>query len=428
MNQLLEHNHSLKMLFSSLTPGSDRAELKSKVCLDQIDKVLRSVLSIEDMRQAGSFFTGDELATEVVRGFSAPVNSQSVVLDPTCGAGNLLIACSRLLGVRELLSETLVQWGGVLRGYDLYASFVESTKLRLILEAINRGCRPDCTVEEAMELLPGIKTLDAMSVSSANVADVTHIIMNPPFSIWESPKRDFWRAGKVNAAAVIFEHYASILPSDCCVNAILPEVLRSGSRYGDWRNFVEAHIAGAATIMGRFNSKTDVDVFTLLGERCLLGHEIDWHINTDSEYPPLSEFFDVSVGRLVAYRDPEEGESYPYIHPRNVPLWETVRQFDERRKFQGTVIQPPFVVVRRTSRPNDRFRAAGAIIVGDEPVAVENHLIIIKPKSNKVEDCKIMLRVLKSPQTNKFLNDRIRCRHLTVVAVKQIPYIRVDCP
>jgi hypothetical protein len=426
MNQLLDHNNSLKMLFSSLTQGYDIAELEAQVSLDEIDKVLRRVLSIADMRQSGCFFTGDELATEVASSFQEPITRQSVILDPTCGAGNLLIACSRLLGVSELLSETLEQWGRMLRGYDLYPSFVESTKLRLILEAINQGSRPDCSVEEALELLVGVETLDAMSASITQVARVTHVIMNPPFSIWESPKRDFWRQGKVNAAAVIFEHYSRILPDNCNICAILPEVLRSGSRYGDWRNFVETRVAGTTKVIGQFNSKTNVDVFTLYGKQCLLDNAIDWHINTDSNYIPLSNSFDVSVGRLVAYRDPEEGESYPYIHPKNVPLWKTIDQFSERRRFLGTVIHPPFVVIKRTSSPSDKFRASGAIIAGKEPIAVENHLIIVKPKSNMVADCRALLNVLKSPQTNNFLNSRIRCRHLTVDAVKQIPYKQVD--
>lgn len=425
MNQLSDHNHSLRTLFSSLSSGFDATKLKTQVNLDQIDKILRSVLSIEDMRQAGTFFTGDELATEVVRGFSKPITNQSVILDPTCGAGNLLIACSRQLDVYELLSDTLQEWGRVLRGYDLYSSLVELTKLHLVLEAVNRGCRSDCSVGEALELLIGIESLNTMASSKVQVGDVTHVIMNPPFSIWASPKRDFWRKGKVNAAAVIFEHFLNILPAECEISAIFPEVLRSGSRYNDWRNFVDSRIVGKIQIVGRFNAKTDVDVFTLQGRLCLSDQVLDWHIEgVVGGIIPIADYFDVSVGRLVAYRDPEEGESYPYIHPKNVPLWKTVRQFSERRRFRGTVIKPPFVVIRRTSSPTDRFRASGAIIVGRELVAVENHLIIIKPKSNTIAACKMLLQVLKSSQTNEFLNDRIRCRHLTVGAVKQIPYMK----
>ncbi|MFZ6815028.1 N-6 DNA methylase [Undibacterium sp. Rencai35W] len=424
MDQLSDHNSNLRTLFDSLLCNFDSSILKAQVNLDQIDVVLRSVLSIKDMRQAGSFFTGDELATEVARSFKLPVGNRSVILDPTCGAGNLLIACSRQIDIQNSLVETLKHWGLVLRGYDLYPSFVEATKLRLILEAVHRGCRPDCSIEKALTFFPFIEIYDATKVSAEKVKDVTHIIMNPPFSIWPSPKRDFWRPGKVNAAGIIFEHYANILPDNCEISAILPEVLRSGSRYDGWRNFVENHFTGDIQVVGRFNAKTDVDVFKLQGViRNSMG-TIDWHTISYSPSVSISNFFDVSVGRLVAYRDPELGPSYPYIHPKNVPLWKTIIRFDERRKFQGTVISPPFVVIRRTSSPQDKYRASGAIIVGKEPVAVENHLIIIKPKNNTIKDCNNLLKILKSPETNAFLNDRIRCRHLTVGAVKQIPYLQ----
>lgn len=80
------------------------------------------------------------------------------------------------------------------------------------------------------------------------------------------------------------------------------------------------------------------------------------------------------------------------------------------------------MVIRRTSSPKDKYRASGAIISGKELVAVENHLIIIKPKNNTVKACNELLDLLKSESTNSFLNSRIRCRHLTVSAVKNIPY------
>lgn len=426
MNQLSDHNSSLRELFDSLLVGLDSSVLRTHVDLDRIDGVLRGVLSIEDMRHAGSFFTGDELATEVALSFRQPINGGSIILDPTCGAGNLLIACSRQIEVSDSLTKTLKQWGVALRGYDLYSSFVEATKLRLILEAVHRGCFPDCSIEEALALFPFITTCDAMTVDAAKVEGVTHLIMNPPFSIWASPQRDFWREGKVNAAAIVFEHYANIMPSNCQVSVILPEVLRSGSRYDGWRNFVGNVFSGEIQVIGRFNSKTDVDVFKLHGTILAPIEPIDWHTNSHSQSTTISHFFDVSVGRLVAHRDPELGPSYPYIYPKNVPAWQTLSQFEERRKFLGTTILPPFVAIRRTSSPKDRYRALGAIIVGKEPMAVENHLIIIKPKSSSLKDCKKLLKVLQSPETNVFLNDRIRCRHLTVGAVKQIPYFQSE--
>ena len=92
------------------------------------------------------------------------------------------------------------------------------------------------------------------------------------------------------------------------------------------------------------------------------------------------------------------------------------------RKYTGRTFQPPFVVVRRTSRPDDKFRAVATVIVGHELVAVENHLMVLLPKDNKLSSCKKLLSVLKSEETNKWLNERIRCRHLTVNALKNVPW------
>ncbi|WP_241152696.1 hypothetical protein, partial [Pseudomonas viridiflava] len=75
--------------------------------------------------------------------------------------GNLLIECSRSLPISNTLSETLESWGNTLFGYDLFEVFIESTKLRLILEAIHRGATKDCSIEKALSCFPGIKQSDA---------------------------------------------------------------------------------------------------------------------------------------------------------------------------------------------------------------------------------------------------------------------------
>lgn len=420
MNQLISHNSNLRSFFSSMGEGYDTAELKAIVNLDEMDSVIRGALSIKDMRQIGSFFTGDELASDLST-FSTPITKYSAILDPACGAGNLLIACSRLLPSHKSLTKTLTQWGRILNGFDLHESFVEATKLRVILEAVNRGAIADCSIDDALQLLPGIEVFDAMSATKEKIKHVTHVVMNPPFSIWDSPNRDFWKKGKVNAAAVIFEHYMKILPKGCECNSILPEVLRSGSRYNHWRYFIEKNIIGKIKIIGRFNTKTDVDVFTIHGHIANKNKNLNWQIESKPG-SKISDYFDVSVGRLVAYRDIEEGVLRPYVHSKNVQPWQTILQPTEKRRFKGTVIKPPFVVIRRTSSPTDRHRAVGAIISGKEAVAVENHLIIIKPKDNTIRSCKKMLEVLQSNETNDFLNIRMRCRHLTVSAVQQIPF------
>ncbi|MEZ8055382.1 MULTISPECIES: N-6 DNA methylase [Vibrio] len=421
MNQINKHNTSLRDFLELEENQLDSSTLSSLVDLDSIDLVLRECLTIDEMREAGSFFTGSKLAASAVNSFQSPITFDSVVLDPTCGAGNLLIECSRRLGVESTLSETLNKWGKVLWGFDIHESFVEATRLRIVIEALNRGVVKDCSIEDALEFLNNIKCQNALSVSPESLTNVTHAIMNPPFTRWPSPKEYYWKEGKVNAAGVIFDKYLRMLSEGCYVSAILPDVLRSGSRYEGFRSFCSSILEAQCSVWGRFNTKTDVDVFVLSGVAKEEGiSQITWFEDI-GEYIPLSERYDVRIGPLVAYRDPEEGDLYPYFYPKNSPTWHTVTEPTEFRRFSGKVLNPPFVVVKRTSSPSDRFRASATIINLKEAVAIENHMIVIKPKSSTLRDCKKILKILKSSQTNDFLNERIRLRHLTVSVIKDIP-------
>jgi hypothetical protein len=414
----MKHNESLRQALIS----SDRSKFIMAVDLDNVDLVLRDCLTIEEMREAGSFFTGTLLAEKAIESFECPLDFDSVVLDPTCGAGNLLIACSRRLNVEKKLSETLSKWGEVLHGYDISTTFIEATKLRLIIEALHRGTINDCDITTAMDLLPNISIKNSIDIEEIDLTNITHIIMNPPFTIWESPKTNYWKSGKINAAGIFLDKYVRNLPVNCNLSAILPDVLRSGSRYADLRNYISTKLEGETSIWGRFNAKTDVDVFILSGKLKDNITPIKWFPISESTNL-LSSLYEVRTGPLVAYRDPQEGEEYPYIHPKNCTAWLTLTDVDERRRFSGTVLMPPFVVVKRTSSPSDRFRASATIINLKEDVAVENHLIIIKPKSLKLDDCKILVELLKSDNTNEFLNQRIRLRHLTIGVIKDIPLI-----
>ncbi len=416
MNALNSHNAAMRNLLLS----SDRAELQSLADLDSIDSVLRELLTIEEMREAGSFFTGQELATAAVNLLPA-ITSHSVVLDPTCGAGNLLIEASRQLGVKSTLSETLLVWGQVLQGFDLHLHFVEATKLRIVIEALNRGVKKDCDLDEAFDLLPHIYVRDALDINEQDLEHVTHVLMNPPFTIWPSPKENYWKEGKVNAAGIVFDKYLRVLPEHSNVSAILPDVLRSGSRYNEFRQFTSASMQAEIEIWGRFNNKTDVDVFLLSGVVGENHQAAVWH---SAEYAEstIADFFSVRTGPLVAYRDPEEGPEYPYFYPKICPQWGVVREATEKRRFNGKVLKPPFVVIKRTSSPSDKHRASATLINLREPVAIENHMIVVTPKDGKVNTCKKLMKVLQNPQTDNFLNERIRLRHLTVGVVKDIPF------
>lgn len=417
MSKLTEYNESLSKLFYDAVEGATI----DAIDLDSIDVVLRDAFSIEEMREAGCFFTGYTLTSEAASYFIDEININSVILDPTCGAGNLLILCSRKLPIFDLLSKTLEVWGGILCGMDILDEFVYSAKLRIVIDAISRGAKVDLNIEGALSLLNKIRVGDALSLSIEDVNNTTHVIMNPPFTLWNSPNHDYWKKGKVNAAGVILDHYLRILPESCFISAILPDVLRSGTRYSNFRQFTSKTMMGKCKIWGRFNNKTDVDVFILYGKISKdFIYNIDWFISSDAK-KTISSLYDVRVGPLVAYRDPEVGTRYPYFHPKNTPSWTCILEPTEYRQFSGSVIKSPFVLIKRTSSPTDKFRAAASIVNVKGSVAVENHMIVIKPISGHLEDCKKLMKLLKNDSVNDFLNQRIRLRHLTVGVIKEIP-------
>lgn len=423
MNQLTLHNLSLRKLYESFEQNSSDESFVTSVNLDIIDTVLREVLTSQEMKEEGSFFTGEQLSTIAVQGFRTAISTDSVVLDPTCGAGNLLIMTSRLLDIDRSLAKTLESWGLVLYGFDIHPSFIEATKLRLTLEAIHRGAEKDCNIGDALSYFPNIKVKDAMSADSMELSTVTHAIMNPPFTSWNTPNKEYWTKGKVNAASVVLYHYLDKLPENCELSAILPDVLRSGTRYALWRQLISEQLTAKCDVFGMFNSKTKVDVFTLQGIKKQNNSSICWFEERPSD-TQLSDKFDVCIGPLVAYRDPFEGPSYPFIHTKNAPAWGIISEFNEYRPFKGKVISPPFIAIRRTSSPSDKDRVVCTIITGSKPVAVENHLIVVRPKNSSLSSCKKLTKHLRSEYINEFINRRIRCRHLTATVIKEIP---IDC-
>ena len=127
------------------------------------------------------------------------------------------------------------------------------------------------------------------------------------------------------------------------------------------------------------------------------------------------------VGPVVPHRDPELGPVHPYLHARSATPWQTITDIPEKRAYQGTVFQPPFVVVRRTSAPHDPHRAVGTVVFTEEKVAVENHLVVLVPKDGTLSSCDRLINSLRMKETDDWLNQRIRCRHLTIGVVKELP-------
>jgi hypothetical protein len=148
----------------------------------------------------------------------------------------------------------------------------------------------------------------------------------------------------------------------------------------------------------------------------------NWRIAKPSNVT-LASRFSVSVGSVVPHRDPEVGTSLPYIHARILPLHGDWRSASETRRFSGSTVPPPFVVVRRTSAPNQRRRLTATLILGTQTVAVENHLLVLRPLDGRVGTCRELLRLLRRTTSTEWINLRIRCRHLTVEALRELPWV-----
>ncbi|MCY3922515.1 MAG: N-6 DNA methylase [Chloroflexi bacterium] len=320
---------------------------------------LREAIPLGVRRERGAFFTSSDLrAAALVSWPSADVPS-GPVLDPAVGAGDLLIEVAQRLPVFASLDATLDMWGAQLHGRDVEPSFVRLAKARLALLAISRGAVSTGGRQRQLDdLFPGIAAGDGLTVLNDGW-DGGHIVMNPPFGYHRPEKAVQWANGRTNMAATFLATAIEHSKAGTCLTAILPEVIRTGSRYRRLREFISKRLRLVGVEpFGRFDAWTDVDVFTLRGvvsdggvEEC--SGTIEWWQRTTGRR--LGELLDISVGSVVPHRDEESGEEHPYLQARQIPLggdYDASRA--ERRQFVSRLFEPPFVVVRRTSRPADR--------------------------------------------------------------------------
>lgn len=404
--------------------------IKKDIVLQMLDgrlaSEMRRLVPIGNLREAGAFFTGSQLGKIVVsKEFASTINNTSVLVDPTCGGGDLLLACTPYLQICDDLSETISQWQSNLCGIDLHSEFVDISKLRLILKALTLGADKN-TSSFNLDSKHFSKFRNGSMFDNLEVLQsATHVLLNPPFYKMPSPESCQWASGKVNAAAVFFEVCLDNVQSGTRVVAILPDVLRSGSRYEKWRNTImlKSEIQ-KIQLYGQFDAWADVDVFVVeltVKKKPLINSHV-WVKQGDESETTLSDKFDISIGPVVDYRDPHEGPILKYIHPRGLTAWESVRVIESTRAFKGRTVQSPFVVVRRTSRQSDKHRAIGTIIDVEGDVAVENHLIVLKPKDGEKSTCQDLLNNLKDERTNAWINETIRCRHLTIKSLANLPW------
>ena len=379
---------------------------------------LRNVVSIDELRRVGAFFTGEVHAAELLRFIPDPVNCFT---DPACGCGDLLLSASARLQVMPSLEATLRSWNQHLSGRDLVPEFVRAARARLVLAAISRGAYPTEGHTEPAALLDSIAVGDGLELP---LRAGTAVLLNPPYGLVAAPVDCAWTAGQTTAAAVFLDALLEACPAGVYIAAVLPEVLRAGSRYSRFRTAVEKRLLiSDAKPAGIFDALTDVDVFLLAGktqDASAKKRPFRWL----PPVPPkrLEEVGEVRVGAVVANRDPHLGPWHLYIDARDVGGASVFRP-QRHRRFKGTVVEPPFVAVGRTNRFNggDGPRIRGTIVIADRPVAVENHLITVVPNIHTEVRCREIVKIIESQDASEFLDERLRCRHLTVCALREVP-------
>lgn len=372
---------------------------------------LRTLISIDERRKSGAFFTSSELVSEVINSYKLSFKENIKFYDPCCGASNLLIS------VKDHFDLELTKKNYFLEvfGTDIHKEFVEASKLRLIISDMLIGVKKDYI--KNILIADGLKPNDFYH-------NATHIIINPPFNLIHSPFNINWASGKVSAAALFIDATLRYIKPGTEIIAILPDVLRSGSRYEKWRSYIssQSHVSGIK-LFGQFDIYTDVDIFSVLLKKKEIASEekVSPWISASRDKPKVSDLFNISVGSVVDNRDLHNGLVRPYIISKGLEGWVEYSKTQLKRKHEGKSVKAPFVVIKRTSRLGDSKRAIATIVTIPEPVYVDNHLIVLQPKCGGITECRRLLKLLKTQRTDKWIDGQIRCRHLTVKVVSNIP-------
>ncbi|MFE9302926.1 hypothetical protein [Streptomyces sp. NPDC006856] len=312
---------------------------------------------------AGSFFTTGAVRESVER-LLPPIGVQPdrrTYWDPTCGAGDLLLAAAQR-PLATTPARTLTDWNRRLRGHDLQEPYVEAARMRLVLALLQRHqhvgsdspLAPD-RVAGAFPLLQLGDGLQELQSRGASARFRGHILINPPYGMAEAAPSCGWSSGSTSQAATFTAAAAAALRGGGRLTAVLPDVLRSGSRYQAWRE----ELAGLLTVEqikphGMFDVHTDVDVFLLSAVRRHRGHlgEVSWWPQPQAATGrTLKDLFDIRLGPVVDSRDPRTGPRAPYLTARNLPADGEIGLPERVRNYPKRLIAPPFVVMRRTSRP-----------------------------------------------------------------------------
>lgn len=382
----------------------------------------RRLVPLAERRAAGTFFTSSRLRARAVARYRPFIVAGGHAVDPACGLGDLLLAAADLIPTRWPAARRAAHAREVFYGRDLHAPLVEAAASRLALWAAVAGATGPGTTGSSVEV--GDALGDDLDWGRFGL-----VLLNPPYAARRLEQTATWGSGSVTAAAPFTLSVIARARPGARIAAILPDVLRSGARYGRWRGEIEklAHL-DAVDVVGAFDSWTDVDVFVVHLRRRDQGQSrhgsSGWQPQAAVGGPRLRDVADLAVGDVVPHRDVPAGDESPYLTVEALPAWATTVATPQRVRHPGRLHQPPFVVLRRTSAPtktSGSVRARAAVYAGAGPVAVENHLIVVRPRDGSITSCMLLMDVLRRPETTEWLDQRLRLRHLTITALRELP-------
>lgn len=277
--------------------------------------VFRREVGIDTRREIGAFFSSDGMSRSLAAKLLDRIDDGALVLDPTCGIGDLLLARASHLQIGATLIETVSAWGERLAGFDTRADLIQLAKVRLCLLARARGA---FTAElDPLEAFPLIQVGDMFAPESQGLlARADAVLFNPPFGKTTWPLELSWASGEINAAAIFLDHLTNTVKSSTPIAAVLPEVLRCGSRYNRFRStLTERGYSGVFEAQGRFDTWTDVDVFTTLLIQSRVPPPL-WRTDGPAPDATVEDLYEVRVGTVVPHRDPKPDPATPISVPR----------------------------------------------------------------------------------------------------------------
>ena len=412
----IEHVH----LHVQSAPSAPKDEWLAEAlkCVDgKAESELRRLVELDLRRKLGAFFTPSALARRVVREMLIDLNVDSVIYDSACGAGNLL------LSVWDYLTDYRIRPKSekCLFGTDTELEFIKAARARVELKhmiSVIANNYVGVGLSNAIEF----GQMDGLE-NNKYYYHATHVFVNPPFNQQKAPDDINWAKGSVSSAALFLDRIITYVKPSTVITAILPDVLRSGSRYEKWRKRVLSHCKNERVkLLGQFDKHADVDVFAITLRKNDNAVAITRSLQSSTPNTlTLKDKFEICVGTVVDNRDEHKGRRRGYIVSRGLAGWSITRQFSQSRQNEGRSFSGPFVVVKRTSRMGDKSRAVATIINTPNPVYVDNHLIVLVPKNGQILECRRLVENLKDVRTDDWLNEQIRCRHLTVKIVSDIP-------